>query len=396
MSDMLLGDLGVVQARVVLPRIGVWYSELTVDAETLPSGLQTFRTADGALTLTGTARADRSALFAGRAEILLIGGRDGLSTLLEPREYSDPTVRILLEDICRETGEQLSSDIDPGLLSGNLARWTRREIVAGSAVADIAHALGCSWRILNDGSLWIGVETWPNVEIPGDIIDEHPRDASWALQVETLFATIAPGTTWDGRQVSIVEHRATADQATTLAWFEPGTPRLPDARDRLKAGLDALISNVTRASQYHALYPATVLGQAGDGSVDLQLDSPTLPALVQVPLRPTSPGTLVKVSSGARCLVAFEGGAPNGPVVVAWETSDKQTEHTFDVPSLKIGTGATRGIARMNDTVARNTAMQTWMLGVEAALSAALHPVTPFTGTDIAAISSASGRGKCD
>ena len=395
MSDMRLGDLGVVQARVVMPRIGVWYAELTIDTETVPTGLQTFQTADQALILTGTVRADRSAVFAGRAEVLLIGGRDGLSKLLAPREYSDPTVRILLEDICRETGEQLSDGIDPSILSGNLGRWTRGEVVAGTALQTVAHAIGCSWRILNDGALWVGVETWPNVEIPGDIINEHPRDASWELQVETLFATIAPGTTWDGRHVSIVEHRATANQATTLAWFEPETPRTADARDRLKAGLDALVSNVTRAAQYHALYPAVVLGQAEDGSVDVQPDSPLLPALVQVPIRTTSPGTTIKVAQGTRCLIAFGGGAPNDPVVVAWEPGS-ETEHTIDATAFKIGAGASRGIARMNDTVARNTAMQTWMLGVEAALTAALHPVTPFTGTDIATVSSASGCGKCD
>jgi hypothetical protein len=396
MSDMLLGDLGIVKARVVLPRIGVWYAELTVDADTVPSGVQVFRTEDGALTLTGLVRADRSAMFAGRAEVLLIGGRDGLSTLLEPREYSDPTVRILLEDICRETGEQLSSDIDSGLLSGTLARWTRGEVVAGSAVAAVANALGVSWRILNDGTLWLGQELWPNVEIPGDVIDERPRHASWELQVETLFATIAPGTTWDGRQVSIVEHRATADQASTLAWFEPATPRDPTARDRLKSGLDALIANVTRGSQYHALYPATVLGQSGDGSVDVQPDSPALPALVQVPLRATSPGTIVKVSSGARCLVAFEDGSAQGPVVVAWANSDKQTEHTFDVPTLKIGTNATRGIARMNDEISRNAALAAWMTSVQGALTALMSPIPPFAGSTIGTVSSASGRGKCD
>lgn len=397
MADMLLGDLGVIQIRAVLPRIGVWYAEVTVDSETLPTGLQSFHTADGALTLTGTVRADRSAVYAARSEVLLVGGRDGLTTLLQPREYADPTARILLQDICRETGEELSETIDAALINSTFPRWARGEVVAGTAVAAIADALGVSWRLLMDGTIWLGTETWPNVEIPGDVIDERPRDATWELQVETLFATIAPGTTWDGRRVSLVEHRACADKASTLAWFEPSTPRTPDSRDRLKAGLDALVANVTRAAQYHALYPCTVLGQSGDGPLDLQPDSPSLPALVQVPIRAPTPGTRIKVSQGARCLVAFESGAATGPVVVAWEQSDKETEHTLDVPTIKLGASATRGIARLNDAVAPNASMQAWMKAVEAALSAALHPVAPpYTDSNFGVISGASARGKCD
>lgn len=401
MADMFLGDSPVVSARVVLPRIGVFYAELTVDSETAPTGLQTLRTADGALTLVGTVRDDRTAVYGDRTELLLIGGRDGLSRTVTPREYNDPTIRVLLQDLCNETREVLSDTADSSILSGTVPRWSRVESVAANALGEVVAAAGASWRILNDGTLWIGQEAWESVEIPGEILDERPTNASRSLQVETLFALLAPGTVWDGRRVSLVEHRASAEHATTTAWFEgPG-----DTTDRLKRGFGALVGTFTRAMRYHALYPATVLHQDDNGLVDLQPDSPLLPALVKVPLRECSPGRAVLINDGARCLVAFEGGFATGPVVIAWANDPggvsavlEHAEDTLiqDAPEVLIGIEATRGIARRDDTVDRNTALVTWMSAVEAALGLAGHPITPFAGATIGSISSASNRGKCD
>lgn len=397
MADLFLGDIEVISARVVLPRVGVWYAELTLDTDAAPEGRQSLETDDQALALSGTPRAERTAVYGGVTELLLIGGADGLSKTLAPREYSDPTVRILLEDICRETGESLSPSADTALLSSSLTRWTRAECVAGSAVADIAAAVGCVWRILADGTLWIGRESWPTIELDDEeIINETPREASQELRVENLEPTLRPGVVWTERRVSLVEHRTNGRETSSIAWFEPTAPRVADARDRLKSGLDALIGNVTRAARYHALYPATVLGQASSGEVDVQPDSPLLPALVQVPVRSGSAGTRTQVAPGARCLIAFEGGLANGPVVVAWFGSSHEQQHTIDVPVVKLGANATRGIARQNDTVDRNAALATWMTAVETALSQLLKPVAPFTGSTVAAISSSSGRGRCD
>lgn len=65
--------------------------------------------------------------------------------------------------------------------------------------------------------------------------------------------------------------------------------------------------------------------------------------------------------------------------------------------AIKLGAAATRGVARMSDTVDRNFTLATWMTAVEAQLTAAGHPVpTPFAGETIGAISSASTKAKAE
>ena len=70
---------------------------------------------------------------------------------------------------------------------------------------------------------------------------------------------------------------------------------------------------------YLALYPATVLIDHGDMTLDLQPDDERLPYLVRVPLRVFLPGTYVKVKPGSRALVGFEGADPARPVAHLWE-----------------------------------------------------------------------------
>lgn len=57
---------------------------------------------------------------------------------------------------------------------------------------------------------------------------------------------------------------------------------------------------------------------------------------------------------------------------------------------IKIGINATRGAARLNDTVSIHPALATWMGNVQTSLSALFQPVAPIVGSTIGTISSAS------
>jgi hypothetical protein len=404
MAEILLGDVPVLRARIALPRIGAWHAELLVDAEDPPTGGQTLATADGGLSLRGTVREFRSGAWQGRTEVTLVGGADGLQTPLTPRYYDDPTLRVVLADVCREAGETLSSSADAATLAGTLPKWTRDAGTAGLAIAHAAQRAGAAWRILGDGTLWVGPETWPNVEVPGDILAERPTDAARELATDTLYGLLVPGTTWDGRRVSYVEHHVDQVRSRTRVWFEPAAAPAAPA-DRIRAGLDALVRNVMRRSAFHALFPCVVLAQGSDGTLDLQPDAPELPPLTGVPLRHPSPGRTVGVARDARVLLAFEGGDPASPVALLFARDDgvarEVREHatqkvTLDAPAVAIGDNATRGIARRDDTVDRSAALTTWMGNVESALNSVGVPIAPLAGLTIGAISSASARGTCD
>jgi hypothetical protein len=399
MAELQLGDVPVLRARVCVPRVGVWHAELTLDTDEAPSGVLTLATDDGALSMRGTVRSARTGAWQGYTEALLVGGADGLSRALVPRFYENATVRILLADLCRETGETLSSATDTGLLNSSVTKWVRPGASGGDVIAEVLRASGASWRVLSDGTLWAGRETWPNVEVPGDIMLERPVYATREVATETLYGLLAPGTVWDGRRVSYVEHYADAETTRTVAWFEATGAAEANARDRIKTGLDAFIRNVTREATYAALFPGVVLSQNVDGSLVVQPDAATLPAITNVPIRGAGPGRTVKVAANARVLLAFEGRDPRAPVAVlftgdetkAQEVRDAATVRaTLHAPEIKLGDNATRGIARVDDAVAPSTALSLWLTAVGTATGAGDPP------EDFAHVATGSDRAKAD
>lgn len=89
--------------------------------------------------------------------------------------------------------------------------------------------------------------------------------------------------------------------------------------DRLKQALERLVQQATRRLDYLAAYPASVLIDHGDMTVDVQPDDTRLPAMTGIPLRVNLPGAVVKVKKGARLLVQFEGGQPSKPIATLYQ-----------------------------------------------------------------------------
>ena len=72
---------------------------------------------------------------------------------------------------------------------------------------------------------------------------------------------------------------------------------------------------------YLALYPARVVVQNDDGTLDLQPDDARLPAMQRVPIRYGVPGVTATAAPGSNVLVGFEAGDPARPVAMLWEVS---------------------------------------------------------------------------
>lgn len=87
----------------------------------------------------------------------------------------------------------------------------------------------------------------------------------------------------------------------------------------LLSAFSGLVSRLMQRIDYLALYPAEVIAQAGDGSLDLKPDDARMPGLTRVPLRYAVPGLRVKVKRGARVLLGFENGDASRPVATLWE-----------------------------------------------------------------------------
>lgn len=123
--------------------------------------------------------------------------------------------------------------------------------------------------------------------------------------------------------------------------------------DRIKAGLAAFVGSMLHRIDYFALYPAKVVAQNADGTLELQPDDTRLPSQSKVPIRLGIPDAAVKVSAGARVLMGFAGGRPEEPIATIWE-SGTVTELRLNGQAIKLNGGgvpvATEGSGTLGHT----------------------------------------------
>jgi hypothetical protein len=185
----------------------------------------------------------------------------------------------------------------------------------------------------------------------------------------------------------MVEHQIQPESVRTLIWFE-GTNGNSGEGDRLTRAVGAIVRHLTAHLDYFALYPSKLVSQNSDGTLELKPDDSRLPGLSKVPIRYGIPGVTVKVASGARVLVGFEGGDPGSPVATLWELGSV-TEMTIDASTdIKVN-GGTQAVARQGDSV--HAGFLTATLG-QAPVTLAYAPYDPNTPPDPTATALSGGQ----
>ncbi len=345
MSLVTVNGTPCVRATIRIPRIGVWFADLAVDVAKTISGPVTISVSDGALELKG--RAARTGVFKDTAVLRVLGGAGGLASEVPAKYYRRCPAKVPLQDILQAAGEKLSTEADQSLLNQQLVAWTLLRQKAGEALRTLADELGAVWRVLPDGTVWLGLESWPVVHMPDvDLLSEDPRAHTAVLGTDS--PTLLPGTLFLGRRVSMVEHQVQPESVRTLVWFE-GTNGSGEG-DRLTRAVGAVVRHLTAHLDYFALYPAKLVSQNEDGTLELKPDDSRLPGVSKVPIRYGIPGVTVKVASGARVLLGFEGGDPQQPVATLWEKGSV-TEMTIDASTdIKVN-GGSKAVARQGDSV---------------------------------------------
>jgi hypothetical protein len=205
----------VLYASIGMPVSGAWVARIVVDADEALSGAVVLES-DAGLELHGFAR--RSGETHGRVEALIVAGAGGLATELDGRYYVGAPVQTILGDLLREAGETLSTTSDSAALGSYLQKWARGAGRAGRQIAELLGPLDVSWRVLDDGSIWIGTDTWPAADLDYEITSEHPGDDRIAIADEALG--LRPGMTLEGRRVSYVQHHVAPDSIRTEAYFD--------------------------------------------------------------------------------------------------------------------------------------------------------------------------------
>jgi hypothetical protein len=186
----------VISGTILLPRVGAWTAVLRIDAAAPPAGPVDITI--GTQTLVGTAVAARAGIIEGVVEARIVGGADGLMKTVQPKHFTTPTVRNVLAHIAGDAGEALSAAGDSATLDLLLEHWTVLSMPAALAIRALLRVLpaGTVWRILADGGLWVGLDTFPDSGLRDvAIVGERAEDA----MIELATRGAVPPARHDGR-----------------------------------------------------------------------------------------------------------------------------------------------------------------------------------------------------
>jgi hypothetical protein len=219
MAWATLNGASVIYLRLLVPRVGAWLADVTIDAEQLPDGPVLLGLEEGAATWKGTVvrRADAF----GRIIARVVGGGGGLGKRLPGKSYRNVAARVVFADVLGQAGEKLSPQVAPALLGFQLAAWSR---ATGAASTQLLELLGtvapsAAWRILPDGTWWAGTETWPAASLSYELMARRPAEGTLVVATSEL-SRLLPGRTLEGERVSAVEHVVDADRMRSVVWLE--------------------------------------------------------------------------------------------------------------------------------------------------------------------------------
>lgn len=214
MADLyLLGGAPIIEATITLPRVGLWTAVAVVDAP----DVVTPAIALPGLDLVGTVK--RVGAYQDATRVELVGAGALTTKALPAKAYRGVPLRIPLTDALDAAGVTLAPSSSPQALTHHLAQWVRAAGPARGEVAQLARAVGMTWRALPDGSLWLGRETWPETALLHELLSESPEADRVEIWSESL--SLRPGMTFMGRHVSTVTHTIRPSRIRTTVWFEP-------------------------------------------------------------------------------------------------------------------------------------------------------------------------------
>lgn len=362
------GEL-LISCEIKMPRFAAWQADFEVDLSAENAAESFEPDDDGRIGVTlehagasfvGTVL--RSGRQGDKLTGRIVGGRGGLSKTIPSKNYQSPLglkVEIVFGDILREAGETLSDTVEAAILERRLPRWSRASGTAKEALDRLAAKLSLTWRVLRDGTVWLGDDSFPTVD-PDHVIvgDDDNRSGSQALasleEDESGPLTIDPGVTFNGRKVQQVVHRLERSRFRTEVFERTASDVLKKATASTQTEID-----------YSREYFAKVTAMNADGTVQVAPDDPKIAGsgLEAVRIWLGVPGT-VTVPVGARCVLKFEGGDPQDPFVSAFGGGD--------LTELHIG-GGTQYVALANLCDSRFSAIESKINAMVTAINSHVH-----------------------
>lgn len=217
------GNADVIEGRIHMPIKGAWWADLKLDTGSGPSGAVQV-VASGGFTLNGTVT--KSGTYLGSTHVRVVAGGGAFYTIMKPASFQNALVRDPLNAILSATGDTASSTILSSVTGALLSYWTITAETQARALDNLTGVAGRSlgqllnWRVLADGTTWIGQETWPSQNLP------TTSDITWVAPVGPRFEigastpSLLPGVnlTDVGVNISGVDHWIEPNKIVTWAW----------------------------------------------------------------------------------------------------------------------------------------------------------------------------------
>ena len=329
MALVTANGVAVIDGTITRPLVGVWIADLVLDQPDgigFSPGTKVTIASENNYSLAGVVDPNRTGDFLDAVHVRIVGGAGGLSKSATNRAFVQPSafVRDVINGLIRDSGESLSATADAGFLATNLAAWS---VMGGKTVSWNLRALlkiiapAFSWRILGDGTLWIGAESWPSASGTFDALTQNPKDGSYELGVEAPF--VVPGTNISGvgnvnRCVDVISAR----RMRTHVYVD-----LPGEGERgVRASVARLVAQAVAGVDYYATYVCQVVSQSADlTTVDISpvgaRNKQLLGGLQRVAVRGGG-GDKVQFVPGATVLLGWDGGDPRSAYVCSGLSSD--------------------------------------------------------------------------
>jgi hypothetical protein len=208
-SYLTVNGCECIRGKIVLPLTGAWVAEVVSDPDcdqgSFPVPGSTVTMNLGGQSFQGVVR--RANAPYGTTFAMLIGGAGGLPSDIPALAYQSTTVQQVLSDILTAAGETLSTTSDQSLLGQNLASWVRIQGPAWRALTILmdSEVPDGTWRVLPDGSIWIGQDTWPQTSMSSfELLNYEPH--MLRAQIYSDNPTIMAGQSFIGGHVTSIEH----------------------------------------------------------------------------------------------------------------------------------------------------------------------------------------------
>lgn len=330
----------VLSLELKLSLWGPWTARATIDGGEAISGSVILSLVGS--DFVGTVRESRA--WGGRTDVRMIGGRGALRDVLDAKHYGPSTdAGLVAADLAIETGETLADGVRDALSALRTFDSFHRQRGQGrTALAELARSLGetVNWRVLGDGSLWIGEETWSQFR-PVPHFDSGAGEDGVA-KIAPTDALLRPGVNLDGKRVSQVTYRIDEGRplrAEVVLLKDANCTqdrRRCDERDRVRSFIPEL--------PWLKWYEGVVVSQdATSGLLEVDCEDEEIGFVTDVAIWHGLPGVEVKVEQGARVMVFFAEGRPDRARAALFETNAELVEIVFD--------GGSNEVARVGDRV---------------------------------------------